>query len=105
MTKKQTTRKQDRGRIASGQHYEFRYAGKKSRKSALAVKKAVKKAGISRKRLERTLSRRKNSPASSTPRPGTRFPQKLNLASEPNVSTHRKTDPKGRLVLSQHFTS
>jgi|1185.fasta_scaffold535090_2 hypothetical protein len=73
MTKKQTTRKQDRGRIASGQHYELRYAGKKSRKSALAVKKAVKKAGISRKRLERTLSRRKNSPASSTPRPGTRF--------------------------------
>ena len=47
MAKKQTSRgrKQDRARVAGGQDYEVRYEGKKMRKSASAVKKAVKKVG------------------------------------------------------------
>jgi hypothetical protein len=61
MAKKQTSRgrKQDRARVAGGQDYEVRYEGKKTRKSASTVKKAVKKVGNSRKRVERTLSRKK----------------------------------------------
>jgi hypothetical protein len=58
--KKQKTsrgRKQDRARVAGGQHYEVRYEAKKTRKSASAVKKAVKKVGTSRKRVERRLGR------------------------------------------------
>ena len=45
--KKQSSRgrKQDRARVAGGQDYEVRYAAKKTRKSASAVKKAVKKVG------------------------------------------------------------
>jgi hypothetical protein len=50
-------RKQDRARIAGGQDYEVRYEAKKTRKSASAVKKAVKKVGNSRKKVERTLKR------------------------------------------------
>ena len=38
-------RNQDRARVAGGQSYEVRYTAKKSRKSAGAVKKAVKKVG------------------------------------------------------------
>jgi hypothetical protein len=58
---KQTTRgrRQDRARVAGAQDYEVRYEGKKTRKSASAVKKAVKKVGNSRKRVERTLGRKK----------------------------------------------
>ena len=57
--KKQSSRgsKQDRARVAGGQDYEVRYAAKKARKSASAVKKAVKKVGTSRKRVERRLGR------------------------------------------------
>jgi hypothetical protein len=57
--KKQTSRgrKQDRARVAGGQDYEVRYEAKKTRKSASAVKKAVKKVGTSRKRVERRLGR------------------------------------------------
>ena len=57
--KKQSTRgrKQDRARVAGGQDYEVRYAAKKTRSSASAVKKAVKKVGSSRKRVERRLER------------------------------------------------
>ena len=44
-----------RARIAGGRDYEVRYEGKKTLKSASAVKKAVKKVGNSRKRVERTL--------------------------------------------------
>ena len=36
-------RKQDRARVAGGQDYEVRYTAKKTRKSASAVKKAVRK--------------------------------------------------------------
>jgi hypothetical protein len=52
-------RKQDRARVAGGQDYEVRYESKKTRKSASAVKKAVKKVGSSRKRVEKALKRRK----------------------------------------------
>jgi hypothetical protein len=55
MTKKQSSRgrKQDRARVAGGQDYEVKYAAKKSGKSNAAVKKAVKRVGSSRKRVER----------------------------------------------------
>jgi hypothetical protein len=58
MAKKQTSRgrNQDRARVAGSQDYEVRYEGKKTRKSASAVKKAVKKVGNSRKRVERRLA-------------------------------------------------
>jgi phage-related minor tail protein len=49
-------REQDRARVAGGQD-EVRYEAKKTRKSASAVKKAVKKVGSSRKRVERRLGR------------------------------------------------
>ena len=50
-------RKQDRTRVAGGQDYEVRYETKKTRRSAGAVKKAVKKVGNSRKRVEKRLGR------------------------------------------------
>ena len=50
-------RKQDRARVAGGQDYEVRYTAKKSKRSAGAVKKAVKKVGTSRKRVERRFGR------------------------------------------------
>jgi hypothetical protein len=55
--RKQTARgrKQDRARVAGGQDYEVRYEAKKTRKSASAVKKAVKKIGNSRKKIEKAL--------------------------------------------------
>jgi len=58
--KKQTARgrKQDRARVASGQKYEVSYEAKKTRKSASAVKKAVKKVGNSRKKVESVLTTR-----------------------------------------------
>jgi Protein of unknown function (DUF3606) len=57
---KKTTRgrKQDRARVAGGQDYEVGYESKKKRRSKAAVKKAVKKVGPSRKRVERALSRK-----------------------------------------------
>ncbi|QDF37454.1 DUF3606 domain-containing protein [Bradyrhizobium symbiodeficiens] len=50
-------RKQDRARVAGGQNYEVQYEAKKTRKSASAVKKAVKKVGNARKRVEKKLGR------------------------------------------------
>jgi hypothetical protein len=50
-------RKQDRKRVAGGQDYEVRYEAKKTGKSAAAVKKAVKKVGNARKRVEKRLAR------------------------------------------------
>jgi hypothetical protein len=57
--KKQSSRgrNQDRARVAGGQDYEVRYEAKKTKRSASAVKKAVKKVGSSRKRVERRLGR------------------------------------------------
>jgi hypothetical protein len=48
-------RKQDRARVAGGQDYEVRYEAKKTRKSASAVKKAVKKVGS--RRVQHRLGR------------------------------------------------
>jgi len=57
---KQTARgrKQDRPRVAGGQGYEVRYEARKTSKSKAAVKRATKKAGPSRKKVERELARR-----------------------------------------------
>ena len=49
-------RKQDRARVAGGQDYEVRYEAKKTGQSKTKVKSAVKKAGPSRKRVERELT-------------------------------------------------
>jgi hypothetical protein len=56
-TKTARGRKQDRARVAGGQDYEVQYEAKKTRKSAPAVKKAVKKVGNARKRVEKRLGR------------------------------------------------
>jgi hypothetical protein len=50
-------RKQDRARVAGGQDYEVRYEAKKTGRTSGVVKKAVKEAGNSRKRVERRLGR------------------------------------------------
>jgi hypothetical protein len=50
-------RKQDGARVAGGQDYEVCYTAKKTKRSAGAVKKAVKKVGTGRKRVERRLGR------------------------------------------------
>jgi hypothetical protein len=57
--KKQSSRgrKQDRARVAGGQDHETRYEARKTSRSKTAVKKAVKKVGTSRKRVEGSLSR------------------------------------------------
>jgi hypothetical protein len=59
MAKKQTTRgrNQDRARVAGGQDYEVGYEASKTGTSRSAVKKAVKKVGNSRKRVEKQLGR------------------------------------------------
>jgi hypothetical protein len=59
--KKKTARgrNQDRARVAGGQDYEVRYVAKKSKRSAKAVKKAVKKVGSSRKRVTKALKQKK----------------------------------------------
>lgn len=56
-TKTARARKQDRARVAGGQDYELRYEAKKTGKSAPAVKKAVKKVGNARQRVEKRLGR------------------------------------------------
>ena len=56
-TKTARGRKQDRARVAGGQAYEVQYEAKKTGKSAPAVKKAVKKVGNARKRVEKRLGR------------------------------------------------
>ncbi|MCK1387342.1 DUF3606 domain-containing protein [Bradyrhizobium sp. 21] len=58
--KKQTARgrKQDRARVAGGEKYEVGYEAKKTKRSASAVKKAVKKVGNSRKKVESKLKKR-----------------------------------------------
>ena len=57
--KKQSARgrKQDRARVAGGQNYEVGYESRKTKRSSMAVKKAVKKVGNSRKKVERRLGR------------------------------------------------
>jgi hypothetical protein len=55
--KKSSTRgrKQDRAKVASGQDYEVSYEAKKTGRSASAVKKAVRKVGNSRNKVEQKL--------------------------------------------------
>ncbi|MGY3445510.1 DUF3606 domain-containing protein [Bradyrhizobium sp. USDA 4473] len=57
MAKKQTARgrKQDGARVVGGQDYEVSHEAKKTEKSAASVKKAVKKVGNSRNRVEKRL--------------------------------------------------
>ena len=52
-------RKQDRARVAGGQKYEVAYESKKTGRSASAVKKAVKKVGNARSKVEKRLARKK----------------------------------------------
>ena len=52
-------RSQDRAKVAGGQKYEVRYEAKKTDRSAPAVKKAVKKVGNVRKKIEKKLARKK----------------------------------------------
>jgi hypothetical protein len=54
-TKTARGRKQDRARVAGGQDHEVRYEAKKTGKSAPAVKKADKKVGNARRRVEKRL--------------------------------------------------
>jgi Protein of unknown function (DUF3606) len=57
--KKQSARgrKQDRARVAGGQNHEVGYEARKTKRSSMAVKKAVKKVGNSREKVERRLGR------------------------------------------------
>jgi uncharacterized protein DUF3606 len=48
---------QDRARVAGKQRHEVSYESKKTGRSATAVKKAVKKVGNSRKKVEKRLGR------------------------------------------------
>jgi uncharacterized protein DUF3606 len=56
-TKTSRGRRQDRAKVAGGQDYEVRYEAKKTGRSASAVKKAVKKVGNSRTKVEQKLGR------------------------------------------------
>jgi hypothetical protein len=58
--RKQTARgrKQDRARVAGAQRYELGYGAKKTGRNANAVKRAVKRVGNSRKKVERWFSSR-----------------------------------------------
>lgn len=58
---KKTTRGrvQDRAKVAGGQKYEVSYEAKKTGRSASAVKKAVKKVGNGRKKVEKKLASKK----------------------------------------------
>jgi hypothetical protein len=50
-------RNQDRARVAGGQDCEVQYESTKTGRSAPSVKKAVKKVGNTRKRIEKRLRR------------------------------------------------
>jgi hypothetical protein len=50
-------RAQDRRRVAGGQDWEVRHEARKTGKSGGAVKRAVKRAGPSRKKVEKALGR------------------------------------------------
>jgi hypothetical protein len=48
-------RKQDRRLVAGGQNYEVQYESKKTGKNKKRIKQAVKRAGNSRRKVEREL--------------------------------------------------
>lgn len=50
-------RNQDRARVAAGQDHEIKYEAKKENVSKAEVKKAVKKVGNSRAKVEATLNK------------------------------------------------
>jgi hypothetical protein len=52
-------RAQDRAKVAGGQKYEVDYETKKTGRSAPAVKKAVKKVGNVRSKVEKKLARKR----------------------------------------------
>jgi hypothetical protein len=52
-------RNQDRKRVAASQDYEVRYEAKKTGRSKKAVKKAVKRVGNSRNKVERRLKKKR----------------------------------------------
>jgi Protein of unknown function (DUF3606) len=52
-------RAQDRSKVAGNQKYEVSYEAKKTGRSAPAVKKAVKKVGNVRTKVEKKLGRKK----------------------------------------------
>jgi DNA-binding phage protein len=54
--------KQDRARVATKQPYELAYEAKKTGASKPAVKAAAKKAGPSRKEIEKALKNKKSPP-------------------------------------------
>ena len=56
-TKTARGRKQDRARVAGGQDHEVRYEAKKTGKSKSAVKRAVKRVGVSREKVEKPLGK------------------------------------------------
>jgi hypothetical protein len=60
-TAKKTARglTQDRARVAGGQKYGVTYESKKTGRSAASIKKAVKKVGNARKKVEKRLVRKK----------------------------------------------
>lgn len=51
-------RAQDRAKVAGGQTYEVAYEAKKTGKKLSAVRKAVKRAGNNRRKVEKTLKGR-----------------------------------------------
>jgi hypothetical protein len=57
-TKTARGRAQDRAKVAGGQKYEIAYEIKKTGRSAAAVKKAVKKVGNVRKKVEKRLGQK-----------------------------------------------
>lgn len=60
MAKRRTTRgrSQDGKRVAGGQRHEVRYEAKKTGKSKKSVKRAVRKVGNSRRKVELELGER-----------------------------------------------
>lgn len=57
-TKSTRGRAQDRARVAGGQKYEVAYEAKKTKKTPSAVRKAVKKVGNSRRKVNKALTGR-----------------------------------------------
>jgi hypothetical protein len=58
MAKSSSGTSQDRKRVAGGQDYEVNYEKEKMNTTGDAVKKAIKKAGNSRKKVEEALKKK-----------------------------------------------
>ena len=92
--KKSSSRSRDRKLVAGGQRHEVRYTAKKAGVTAKAVKKAVKRVGHGRKKIEQVLKSVKK-----VVKRVVRAPKKVVKAlsstseSSPTVSTSPKTRP------------